>query len=75
MSPRTLTIDFPDGAPEHRFTDVVFVVGDTIHRQGKTWIVTLVSETNSCGAHTHMTVRDGRDSPSDGGETYFVTSP
>jgi hypothetical protein len=71
MSPRTLTLNFPDGASEYWFSDIVFTVGDRLERGGATWIVTHVSEAVGRDKHEHLTLCE--DDPSDTGtDTYYV---
>jgi hypothetical protein len=67
LSPRTLTIFFPDAGVQYWFTDRIFVVGDHLKRDGMTWIVTSVGESGGGGKHESITVRqDGDSPPSDG---------
>lgn len=71
MSPRTLTVDFPDRPPEDWFTDMVFVVGDSVELRGTTWTVTRIPEAVGGDKHLHMTLREA--DPSDtGADTYYV---
>jgi hypothetical protein len=58
MSPRTLSILFPDRETEFWFTDRVFAVGDTFKRNGATWIVTSVGERDGKTKHASVTVRE-----------------
>ena len=44
MASESITIRFPSGAWEYAMTQRVPEVGDTLVRQGETWIVALVSE-------------------------------
>jgi hypothetical protein len=60
--PRTLTIFFPDGrTTEDWYTALVFKVGDSLERNGESWIVTSIAP-RDCGddgdgKHTTITVR------------------
>ena len=53
----------PNGQVEYWFTELVFVIGDKIERNGDTWIVTSVGETDGAAKHMTVTVRRDGDSP------------
>ena len=60
--PRTLTIFFPDGRTiEYWYTALVFKVGDSLERNGESWIVTSIAPRDGGddgdGKHTTITVR------------------
>lgn len=44
MAPDSITIRFPTGAWEYGFAETTPAVGDTIARQGQTWVVVGVTE-------------------------------
>ena len=44
MAPDSITIRFPTGVWEYGFTDKTPEVGDTLVRQGETWVVVAVTE-------------------------------
>ena len=44
MISESITIRFPSGAWEYGSTERLPVVGDTLHREGQTWMVARVSE-------------------------------
>ena len=67
MSPRTLTIFFPDAGVQYWFTDRIFVVGDHLKRDSVTWIVTSIGDLRGNAKHEAITVRrDGDSRPSTG---------
>jgi hypothetical protein len=60
--PRSLTIFFPDGrTTEYWYTALVFKVGDSLERNGESWIVTSIAlpdgGDDGDGNHTTITVR------------------
>ena len=57
--PRTLTIYFPDGRREYRFTDQVFEPGDLLQREAGSWFVESVGGLNEKAKHTAVVVRPG----------------
>jgi len=63
MSPRTLTIFFPDAEVQYWFTDRIFVVGDRLKRNSATWIVTSIGDSHRNAKHEAITVRRNGDSP------------
>jgi hypothetical protein len=54
MFPRSLTINFPDGAPEYWITDMDFKVGDSLERRGATWTVAGISEETDHDSHAQV---------------------
>jgi hypothetical protein len=69
--PRTLTMFFPDGKTEYWLTAMIFKSGDKLNRNGQTWIVSSVGETDGQIKHMSITLRQDGDSPSsqDGNST------
>jgi hypothetical protein len=55
---------FPDGKTEYWLTALVFKLGDTLNRNGETWIVSNVGETDGQIKHMSITLRQDGDSPS-----------
>jgi hypothetical protein len=65
--PRSLTIFFPGARTvEYWYTALVFKVGDSLERNGESWIVTSISLPDGVedgdGKHTTITVRARADS-------------
>jgi hypothetical protein len=56
--PRTLAILLPNGRTEYWFTDRMFIVDDKFNRNGVTWIVTSVGESDGKTKHATVTVRE-----------------
>ena len=54
MAPDSITIRFPTGEWEYGFSETTPAVGDTLARQGKTWVV--VSITESVDDHRVVTM-------------------
>jgi hypothetical protein len=57
MSPRLLSLLFPDGDTQFWFTNEVFAVGDRVIRDGQAWIVTSLGNFNRDGKALAMTLR------------------
>jgi hypothetical protein len=57
VSPRLLSLLFPDGGTQFWFTDELFAVGDRIIRDGQAWIVTSLGNFNRDGKALAVTLR------------------
>jgi hypothetical protein len=57
MSPRILSLLFPDGDTQFWHTNELFTVGDKITRDGQTWIITSLGNFNRDGKALAVTVR------------------
>ena len=57
MSPRVLSLLFPDGNTQLWLTNELFAVGDKITRDGQTWIVTSLGNFNRDGKALAVTLR------------------
>jgi len=60
--PRTLSLLFPNGETHFWVTEQLFEVGDTITRDGQTWVVTSLGNFNRDGKALAVTLRADGDS-------------
>ena len=60
--PRTLSLLFPNGETQFWITEQLFEVGDTITRDGQTWVVTSLGNFNRDGKALAVTLRADDDS-------------
>lgn len=63
MSPRMLSLLFPDGQTQFWLTETVFAVGDKITRDRQTWIVTSLGNFNRDGKALAVTLRAEEELP------------
>jgi hypothetical protein len=66
---------FPDGRTEYWLTTLVFEPGDTIDRNGDTWLVTSVGSPERDGERRHTTVTLRAAGDSDGAEPRGAQAP
>ena len=63
MASHSITIRFPSGRWEYAVTERVPAVGDTLMRDGKTWVVAGVTESVDDHRVITMKLRPGAEEP------------